>query len=151
MVHAVRSSFGPIFRTYGFQEVGQHDDLNFASVTARSANLYLRISSDFRDRAVTAYVGRVSEGVVPPIPIAPAQSAESVREIPHPIVVWLATGDKSGAFATGRYEEEKPEEVAAAVRRIADALMAYGRDLLAGDELEWRRAADLTVSRHWVS
>lgn len=145
---AIRRCFAPLFRQYGFHEVGTHDDLNFASLTAKSRSQYFRISCDFRDRFCTATVGQVKEGVVPPVPIAPARTPSDVREISGAILAWASTGDKATAFAAGSYEEETPDELAAAIQRLAAIFEIHGQPLLTGDQREWEKLAEVTVTRH---
>jgi len=109
----------------------------------------MRIHCDFRDHQVYAPLGRLSEALVPPVPIAPSRSPENVREIPDTIMTWLATGDRTAAFEQGTYPRENAPEIGSAVRRVAMAWQAHGGRLLGGDDQEWRRAADLTVTREW--
>lgn len=110
---------------------------------------YLRIGCDFRDRQVYAIFGHLTEGLVPPFPIGHSARPEEVTAIGNTILAWLHTGDRKPSFDVGEYSEETPEEVAAAVQRVARALDIYGTRLLSGDEQEWRRAAELTVTREW--
>jgi hypothetical protein len=148
-LHGVRTQFAPLFRRYGFAEAGSEDNLSYASLTAKNAGQYLRLSCDFRDHFIDIAVGRLSEGVVPPIPIAPPRTPSEVREIPGAIIIWLATGDKDRAFGMGEYTTE--ESLDTAVRQLANALEDYGRSLFVGDAKEWERAARLTVTRQWQS
>ena len=88
---AVRKEFSSIFQRFGFIEVGEESNLNFATVVVKNATHYLRVGCDFRDRTVYASIGRLSEGLVPPFPIAPSRTPEDVREIGDAILTWLAT------------------------------------------------------------
>jgi len=146
-ISAVRKGFGSLFRDYGFSEVGAEDKLSYASVTTRNATHYLRVSCDFRDRTVDVGLGHLREGLVPPVPIAPPRAPSEVREIPGAVIVWLGTGDKEGAFELGEYTTE--ESVEFSVDRLARALGQYGARILAGDQVAWDRAAELTVTRTW--
>ncbi len=146
---AVRKEFASTFHRFGFVEVGQENNLNFATVVAKNDSHYLRIGSDFRDRTVYASFGRLAEGLVPAFPIAPSRTPEDVREIPDAILTWLATGEREAAFEVGLYSQETSEEIGAAVHRVAQTLDTFGKRLLAGDAEEWRRAAELTVTRKW--
>ena len=83
--------------------------------------------------------------------MAPSRTPEDVREIGDAILAWLATGNRHASFQAGLYPEETSEEIAAAVRRVAGLIDLYGRRLLAGDDEQWRRAAELTVTRQWRS
>jgi hypothetical protein len=42
-----RPALTVLFRKFGLQEVGQHDDLNYAPMTVRNPHFYVRIRSDF--------------------------------------------------------------------------------------------------------
>jgi hypothetical protein len=143
----VRDGFASLFRHYGFIEVGSEDHLSYASLTVKNATHYLRMSCDFRDRFIDVAVGQLAEDVVPPLPIAPPRTPSEVREIPGAIIIWLATGDKAGAFGMCEYTTEESLDIS--VSRLAKALGEYGRRLLAGDRGEWERAAELTVTRQW--
>ena len=146
---SVRKHFGDLFAQYELREVGAQDNLNFAAVVVKSSRYYLRLTCDFRDRWIEVGLGRLSEGMVPPIPIAPPHTPDQVRELPSAIVVWLGTADKEGAFALGTYPEETPESLDLTVQRLAEAYQKSARRLLEGDEQEWRRAAELAISRVW--
>jgi hypothetical protein len=148
---AVRKEFSSVFQHFRLVEVGEDSNLNFATVIPKNASHYVRIGCDFRDRTVYASIGRLAEGLVPPFPIAPSRTPEDVREIGDAVLAWLATGNRAAAFEAGLYPEETSEEIAAAVRRVAGLIDLYGRRLLGGDGEEWRRAAELTVTREWRS
>lgn len=141
----VRQKFAPLFRAHGFAEVGSEDTLSYALLTAMNSTQYIRLSCDFRDRFIDISLGWLSEGVVPPIPIAPPRKPSDVREIPGPIIVWLATGDKDRAFAMFEYRSERSLEDT--ISALAQTLEKYGARLFAGDPIEWKRAAELTTSR----
>lgn len=148
-IASVRKHFGDLPVEYGLHEVGAEDNLNFAAVVMKSPRYYLRFTCDFRDRWMEVGLGRLSEGIVPPIPVAPPRASEQVRELPSAIVIWLGSADKQRAFALGSYPEETPESLDSAVQRLAGAYKEYARPLLEGDENRWRRAADLAISREW--
>jgi hypothetical protein len=148
-VVSARKHFRGLFVTFGFVEIDSHVNLNGGVLVAKNDGYYLTVSCDLRDRWVSAGVGRLSEDLVPPPPIGPPRSAEDVREIPSSVVAWLATGNKDDAFALGSYDDENPVAVDEAVERVAGAMSRYGSRLLGGDKNEWRRAAELTVSRTW--
>src|SRR3989442_846044 len=150
-VAAVRKEFSSIFQRFGFVEVGEESNLNFATVVAKNAWQYLRVGCDFRDRTVYASIGRLAEGLVPPFPIAPSRTPEDVREIGDAILTWLATGNRDAAFEAGLYPEQTPKEIAGAVRRVATMVQLHGGRLLAGDEKVWGRTAELTVTPEWKS
>src|SRR5580700_4023192 len=142
---SARHRFSDRFSRLRFVEVGSHDDLNFASLTLRNDSHYLRLSCDFRDRFVTASFGPLVEGVVPPVPIAPARDKDHVQEIPSGVLLWSVTGNKASSFGLGRYEHETAVDIDRAVGRVADALASDGAERLSGDYRAWTRAAELSV------
>jgi len=148
-ITSVRVHFCALFKQFAFTEVGAHDEPSFASLTARNATHYLRVTCDFRDRFVSASFGPLVEDVVPPVPIMPAREASQVREVPSGVILWATTGDKHSSFAVGKYDQQDEEGTDAAVARLAGALGRHGALILAGDRGAWTRAAELTVARQW--
>jgi hypothetical protein len=148
-IGSVRQRFARLWAAYELSEVGTDDNLNYASVVAMNGRYYLRFSCDFRDRWIEVGLGRLSEELVPTIPLAPPQTADNVRELPSAIIVWDGTGDRELAFSLGTYDEETSTSIEEAVRRMADVLGEQIRPLLDGDDLRWRRASELAVSRVW--
>ena len=147
----VRKHFANLWAAYDLGEVGTDDNLNYASVVVMNDRYYLRFSCDFRDRWIEVGLGRLSEKLVPTIPLAPPQTADQVRELPSTIIVWEGTGDRELAFSLGSYDEETSASIEEAVQRMADVLGEQIRPLLDGDEPRWRRASELAVSRVWRS
>jgi hypothetical protein len=145
----VRAKFEPLFVRYGFHEVNVEENTRFASLVLKNDAHYLRLSCDFRDSIIDIAFGKLVEDLVPPIPIAPAGTPAEVREIPGSIIVWLGTGDKAGAFKLFEYTTADSLDVS--VERLATALGEKGGRLFSGDEVEWRRAAELAVTRQWRS
>src|SRR5438874_6500470 len=96
---SVRREFQPLFAQYGFREMRHEADLNGAILAAANSSHYLRISCDYRDSYIQVAFGQLSEGLVPPVPIAPSTQPSEVREIPGPIIEWLTTGNKAHAFS----------------------------------------------------
>lgn len=148
-IASAREHFRDLFARFGLAEMDSRANLNGGVLVTKNDRYYLTVSCDLRDRWVSAGLGRLSEDLVPPPAIAPPTSPDDVREIPSAVVEWLATGNKEHAFSLGSYEGETPIEVDEAVGRVAAAMTRYGLRLLMGDENEWRRAAELTVSRTW--
>src|SRR5690349_5521813 len=111
-VTAVRKEFSSIVEGFGFVEVHNENNLNFATVVVKNASHYVRVGCDFRDRTVHASIGRLAEGLVPPFPIAPSRTPEDVREIGDAILTWLATGNRDAAFEAGLYPDATPGEIA---------------------------------------
>jgi hypothetical protein len=148
-IELVRMHFANVFGTYGFRELDAQHSNTHAIVVMANDRYYLRITCDYRDRQIGVGLGKLEEGAVPPIPIFPARSADGVRELPGPIVLWLSTHDRDGAFALAQYADETPEDLDTAIRRLADAYAIHARPLLLGDERQWERAARMTVSRVW--
>ena len=132
-ITSVRVHFLALFKEFAFTEVGVHDDPSFASVTAKNASHYLRVTCDFRDRFVSASFGPLVEGLVPPVPIMPAREASQVREVPSGVILWATTGDKHSSFAVGRYNQQDEEGIDLAVAGLAVALGRHGAQILAGD------------------
>lgn len=146
-IAGVREMFAPLFERFGFQEVGAEDNLNFAAITVKNRTHFLRMSCDFRDSFIDVAFGKLVEDLVPPVPIAPPRTGSEVREIPGAIIVWLATGDKARAFNLSEYTTAESLDIA--LGGLAKALATHGGRLFAGDQREWDRAAELTVTREW--
>lgn len=146
-IEAVRQHLSALATEYALREVGSEITRGYAALVMANAQYYLRCTCDFRDRWLDIGVGRITEGVVPPIPIAPSRTPDRVRELGSSIIIWHATGDRTTAFALGEYAEETPAVLTDAVARLATSFTAAVRPILNGDKTAWMRVAELTVFR----
>ena len=145
-VRVVRTHPPDLFDAYGFVVIGHESDSLYGSVVARNESHYLRVTLDPRERVISANLGRLVEGLVPPVSIVPPKTVERVTEIPSIVILWLATGNLYESDELGRFREDSEEAISAAVGRLMDALARHGARLLAGDPVEWGRAAELYVT-----
>ena len=81
--------------------------------------------------------------------VALSKHPSEVREIPSAIVEWMATGNKEWAFSIGKYRTV--DDLDAAVAAVANSLGTHGEGLLSGGAQQWEKAAELLVTRRWIS
>jgi hypothetical protein len=145
---SVRERFGESLAGHRFVEREMFSSsYGFAWVHLESDSLFMRIHCEFEDRLVSASLGRLIHGSLPPDWWEDPKTEAHLRSIPTTVIAWLETGDRDASLRLGSYAEDSEEAIVAAVAEVADALDRHGSRLLAGDPSAWERAAELEIAR----
>lgn len=134
-------------KRYKLRKASSRQSPGFAEFIAANETSFLRLSMERRAGEIFASVGRLSNGAVPPPPIAGPKTPADVREVDISVAAWLTTGDRGRGVGIGKYRADSPSEVAVALSLLAAAIDTYAGPLLEGRYEAWQETERLMLSR----